>query len=248
MLGYSTRRRRRAARRRKLRAQAAFAVLVLAYLAWRQWVAYYRANRTHVLHTLAWVGPLTLALTLAAAAVGIRCVMRARARRDVGPATLAAIAPAPGTRSTGRDFERMIAGILERDGGTDVQVVGGSRDRGADVIGWLPVRTRRWFGGRRRAKVVVQCKHYADTAVVGSQDMQAFLGTVRLIHHADIPVFATTAAGFSAEARVLADAGRVLLVAGPELLYVLAGQRPLVPAHVTAPALAAVVESIGEVA
>lgn len=244
-LAYGLYRRRRAARRRQLRQRATGVLLAVLYLAYRATAAWYQHHHADVARVAAWTGPLLLALLLAATGLGIRYAMRARTRRLVGPATLAAIAPAPGERSTGRDFERMVAGLLERDGATGVEVVGGSRDRGADVTGWLR-RPRRWRRlGRRRVKVVVQCKHYADTDTVGSGDMQKFLGTVRLIHAAEIAVFATTAAGFTSEARALAERGRVVLVAGPELLYVLAGQRPLVPASATAPALAAA-PSIGE--
>lgn len=79
-----------------------------------------------------------------------------------------------GSSPTG--FEDMCRALLERDGFTDVQRVGGAGDLGADV-------TARDGTGRR---IVVQCKRYAKP--VGSQDAQRFNGTARPEHRATVPI------------------------------------------------------------
>ncbi|WP_328296879.1 restriction endonuclease [Streptomyces sp. NBC_00435] len=79
-------------------------------------------------------------------------------------------------------FEHTIAALCARDGCTPVEVVGGAGDLGADVIATTPDGLR----------VVVQCKHYADTNRVGSQDLQRFGGTCFAVHHADVAILVTT--------------------------------------------------------
>ncbi|WP_454320169.1 restriction endonuclease [Streptomyces phaeoluteigriseus] len=81
------------------------------------------------------------------------------------------------------EFEQAIAGLCARDGCTDVQVVGGAGDLGADVTAVAP-------DGRR---LVLQCKRYGDGHKVGSQDMQRFGGTCFTVHEADVAVVVTTA-------------------------------------------------------
>ncbi len=80
-----------------------------------------------------------------------------------------------------REFEELIARLLVRDGHTQVRVVGGRGDLGADVIGVDPQGHR----------VVVQCKRYFGQPV-SSGDVQRFLGTVWAEHRADLGVFVTT--------------------------------------------------------
>ncbi len=89
-----------------------------------------------------------------------------------------------------REFEHAVAFLCERDGCRDVQVVGGRGDLGADVKATLP-------DGRR---LVVQCKRYAPTRKVGSQDVQKFGGTCYAEHQADVAVLVTTACGFTRDA------------------------------------------------
>ncbi|MER5279806.1 restriction endonuclease [Streptomyces sp. NPDC002809] len=81
-------------------------------------------------------------------------------------------------------FEDAIAALCERDGCSDVQVVGGAGDLGADVIATAP-------DGRR---LVVQCKCYGPATKVGSQDLQRFGGTCYAVHEAEIAVCVTTSA------------------------------------------------------
>ncbi|MFD8192576.1 restriction endonuclease [Streptomyces wuyuanensis] len=104
-----------------------------------------------------------------------------------------AVAPATGATARGESgedlaamdpetFELAIAALCERDGCTDVEVVGGSGDLGADVLAVAP-------DGRR---VVIQCKRYGPVNKVGSQDMQRFGGTCFAVHEADIAAVVTT--------------------------------------------------------
>lgn len=80
------------------------------------------------------------------------------------------------------EFEAAIADLCRRDGCTEVEVVGGAGDLGADVLAVAP-------DGRR---VVIQCKRYADDNKVGSQDLQRFGGTCFTVHGADVAVLVTS--------------------------------------------------------
>ncbi|MFC8416584.1 MULTISPECIES: restriction endonuclease [Streptomyces] len=53
-------------------------------------------------------------------------------------------------------------------------------------------------------KLVVQCKKYAPHRSVPSQDLQKFVGTVRLEHGADVVLFVTTCRTFTKAAQELA--------------------------------------------
>ncbi|MFD3550450.1 restriction endonuclease [Streptomyces sp. NPDC058655] len=98
-------------------------------------------------------------------------------------------------------FEHTIAALCARDGCTPVEVVGGAGDLGADVIATTP-------DGRR---IVLQCKHYADTNRVGSQDLQRFGGTCFAVHEADVAIVVTTSS-FTAPAAEYAENCGILLV------------------------------------
>ncbi|MFJ3139461.1 restriction endonuclease [Streptomyces sp. NPDC086843] len=80
------------------------------------------------------------------------------------------------------EFEAATAELCVRDGCTQVQVVGGAGDLGADVTALTP-------DGRR---LVVQCKRYGEDNKVGSQDLQRFGGTCFTVHEADVAVVVTT--------------------------------------------------------
>ncbi|MFI6038572.1 restriction endonuclease [Streptomyces sp. NPDC051315] len=98
-------------------------------------------------------------------------------------------------------FEEAIADLCVRDGCTDVEVVGGAGDLGADVLAVAP-------DGRR---VVIQCKRYADGHKVGSQDMQRFGGTCFTVHAADVAVVVTTS-DFTAPAAEYAEQCAIVCV------------------------------------
>lgn len=81
-----------------------------------------------------------------------------------------------------REFEHSIAYLCQRDGCTNVQVVGGRGDLGADVKATAP-------DGRL---IVIQCKRYSHTNKVGSGDMQKFGGTCYSVHGAQVAALVTT--------------------------------------------------------
>ncbi len=113
---------------------------------------------------------------------------------------------------TGDQFEDLVARLLARDGHTDVRVIGGSGDLGADVVAVDPA-------GRH---LVVQCKRYAPHRCVSSPDMQKFLGTVWDEHGADLAWYVTTS-GFSKPATALAERRGVRLVGRRQLTEWMAG-------------------------
>lgn len=110
----------------------------------------------------------------------------ATVRPTTGPVDLEALGP--------DEFEQATAALCERDGCTEVEVVGGAGDLGADVVATAP-------DGRR---VVIQCKRYGDTNRVGSQDLQRFGGTCFTVHGADVAIVVTTS-GFTAPALEYAE-------------------------------------------
>lgn len=81
-----------------------------------------------------------------------------------------------------REFEHAIAYLCQRDGCTNVRVVGGAGDLGADVIATSPEGHR----------IVIQCKRYAYSNKVGSPDMQRFGGTCYSVHGAQVAALVTT--------------------------------------------------------
>lgn len=99
-------------------------------------------------------------------------------------------------------FEQFIAGLCHRDGFKVHQHGGGSGDLGADVVAEAP-------DGRR---IVIQCKRYKPGSPVPGPDIQRFLGTVRAIHNADVPVFVTTAWRFTKQSRELGASQEVVLI------------------------------------
>ncbi|MBZ4318357.1 restriction endonuclease [Streptomyces huiliensis] len=129
-----------------------------------------------------------LAALLALGGAGAACFLgRRRPRgawdRDV-PVVVAPVdcAPVDYAAMDAAEFEEAVARLCARDGCTDVRVVGGAGDLGADVLATAP-------DGRR---VVVQCKRYGDEHKVGSQDLQRFGGTCFTIHGAHVAVLVTT--------------------------------------------------------
>lgn len=100
-----------------------------------------------------------------------------------------------------REFEEHTAGLLRRDGCTDVQVHGGSGDRGADVTAYTA-------DGRR---IVVQCKNFAPHRSILSGEMQKFLGSAKVLHRAEVALYVATCP-FTREALDIAVLGGVTAV------------------------------------
>ncbi|MDF2272563.1 restriction endonuclease [Streptomyces coacervatus] len=82
---------------------------------------------------------------------------------------------------TGTEFEELVAALCRRDGCREVRCVGGPGDQGADVVGRLP-------DGRA---MVVQCKRYTPSSVIGSREVRELLGS-KVHFGADVAVFVTT--------------------------------------------------------
>ncbi|WP_280336061.1 restriction endonuclease [Nocardia wallacei] len=150
--------------------------------------------------TAAGVGLLLIAAGVVALLVWRR--RRVRARDDVR--VLAALRQ--NTLSPAA-FEEALAALCRRDGCTDVRVVGGAGDLGADVLARAP-------DGRR---IVLQAKRYRNSRSVGSQDVQRFGGTARTIHGADVAAVVTTARAFTAQASAYAAQAGIVLVAAKAL-------------------------------
>ncbi|WP_405764483.1 restriction endonuclease [Streptomyces sp. NBC_00080] len=104
------------------------------------------------------------------------------------------------------EFEQAIAELCRRDGCTEVEVVGGAGDLGADVVA-------RTADGR---VLVIQCKRYSDTNRVGSQDMQRFGGTCFAVHGAEVAAVVTTG-DFTAPAVEYASRCGIVCVDGEDL-------------------------------
>ncbi|WP_245174760.1 restriction endonuclease [Streptomyces bohaiensis] len=80
------------------------------------------------------------------------------------------------------EFEHAIADLCRRDGCTEVRTPGGAGDLGADVIAVTP----------EGSTLVVQCKRYSSSGLVGSPEVQKFAGTVFHHHKADTALFVTS--------------------------------------------------------
>src|SRR5262245_55492551 len=117
-------------------------------------------------------------------------------RADLKLAQLAAL--------TAESFEEFVAELFEALG-YDVEQVGGSGDEGADL------RLRRADG----LLAVVQCK-YHKRGVVGSPELQKFLGTIH--HTLSHKGFFVTTSTFSLAAEKFAAEHPIELVDGPRLI------------------------------
>ncbi|WP_073950659.1 restriction endonuclease [Streptomyces kebangsaanensis] len=115
---------------------------------------------------------------------------------------------------TWQQLEHHVAGLLRRDGCTDVIVRQANRDRGIDI-------TARTADGRT---VAVQCKKYTGHRVVPSAAMQKFAGAARAVIQVDVPLFVATC-NYSGEAQAIADLSGIITVNREELEAWSAGSR-----------------------
>jgi restriction system protein len=97
---------------------------------------------------------------------------------------------APYHQMSPKEFEQALAFLCERDGCTQVVVVGGAGDLGADVKAIAP-------DGRL---IVLQAKRYGPTTKVSGPDLQKFGGTCFNVHGAHVAAVVTTAS-FTKQAR-----------------------------------------------
>ncbi|MFE7580133.1 restriction endonuclease [Streptomyces gardneri] len=112
-------------------------------------------------------------------------------------------------------FEHTVAALCARDGCSCVEVGGGARDLGADVIAATPDGVR----------VVLQCKQYAEGHQGGSPDLQRFGGTCYAVHETGVAVLVTTSS-FTAPALEYAASCGIVCVDGTELAAWTASMAP----------------------
>ncbi len=110
-----------------------------------------------------------------------------------------------------RHFEDTVGAVLAANGYGEVVHVGGSGDRGADLLCLDPA-------GRR---VVVQCKRYGLEHKVGSPEIQRFVGAIQ-IHSAQRGMLVTTST-LTREARTIATAHNVEVIEGSTLVRLAGG-------------------------
>ncbi|MEU0895433.1 restriction endonuclease [Streptomyces massasporeus] len=97
----------------------------------------------------------------------------------------------------GREFEEHVAGLLRRDGCTNVVVQGGGRDRGIDI-------TALTADGRR---IVVQCKRFAPHLSITSPEIQRFLGAAKVLHDSEVALFVATCSFTRDALNIAAESG-----------------------------------------
>jgi restriction system protein len=147
-----------------------------------------------------WLPPLTLAvLCLVAVAVAgfwvRRRVLAGAATRRERQAWLARVRTLDGLRAlTPTAFELAAAELLRARGYQRVTHTGGSGDLCADLTGVTP----------RGELVVVQCKRYGAKRLVGSPEIQQFLGMMTIHHRAQRGLYVTTS-GYTRHALALAQ-------------------------------------------
>lgn len=106
---------------------------------------------------------------------------------------------------TPTEFEQMVGKLLEFRGFRNVEHTGGAGDLAADLI----------CEDADGLKVVVQCKRYAPYNLVGSPEIQKFLGMMVVHHQANMGLFITTS-GYTIPALELGEQhnDRLLLIGG----------------------------------
>ena len=95
---------------------------------------------------------------------------------------------------TPTEFEHAVGEMLRAHGYQNVQHTGKAGDLSADL-------TCTMSDGRR---AVVQCKQYAPSNLIGSPELQKFIGMMTVHHHAQVGMFFTTS-DFTKPAKELAQ-------------------------------------------
>ncbi len=121
---------------------------------------------------------------------------------------------------TPREFEEAIAQSLRDRGYRHVQRCGGPGDLGVDITCVDP-------NGERLA---IQCKRYAPGNLVGSREVQLFIGMIHTEHDVDRGVYVTTS-GFTAPAHDLAARHGIRLMDGYDLARTFGLDGPPLPAR-----------------
>ncbi|WP_440899916.1 restriction endonuclease [Actinosynnema sp.] len=208
--------------RKKKSSDADTAKAIVAFLLVGSFLGWFEVARDFVADRLPLFIALGVALLTLLVLVVRRLLVTARANRARQRVLDAQVASTDGM--TGKEFEQLVARLLQRDGYADVRIPGGSGDLGADVMATAP----------DGSVVVVQCKRYSEKARVSSPDMQKFLGTCFTEHDADHAWFVTTTR-FSEPARDLGTRRGVTLVDRSALAEWMARGASVAPAATLVP-------------
>lgn len=119
---------------------------------------------------------------------------------------------------TPTEFEEAVAQGLRERGYRHVQHRGGPGDLGVDITCLDPDGVR----------LAIQCKRYAPGNLVGSREVQLFIGMVTTEHRGARGAYVTTSA-FTAPARTLADRHGIRLIDGVELARIFGFEGPPLP-------------------
>lgn len=109
---------------------------------------------------------------------------------------------------TPTQFELAVGELLRAWGYRDVRHTGGGGDLAADLICRTP-------DGQRL--VVVQCKRYTPGKLIGSPDVQKFIGMMAVHHRAQMGIFVTTS-GYTQPALALARGHPLRMIDGNQLV------------------------------
>jgi restriction system protein len=104
------------------------------------------------------------------------------------------------------EFEEAVAQSLRDRGYSNVQRRGGPSDLGVDIT----------CTDRNGERLALQCKRYAPGSLVGSRDLQLFIGMIHTEHNVDRGVYVTTS-GYTIPARQLANRHNINLIDGQTL-------------------------------
>lgn len=119
---------------------------------------------------------------------------------------------------TSTEFEEAIAQSLRDRGYRHVHRRGGPGDLGVDITCFDP----------NGEQLAIQCKRYAPGNLVGSREIQLFIGMVHTEHDVDRGVYVTTS-GFTGPARDLAERHGIRLMGGYELARTFGFDGPPLP-------------------
>ena len=160
----------------------------------------------------------SLAVTGAAGSAVWYVVVRVQRRRAVGLTPWRGLDGVQPLRMDADDFEEFLAALCRRDGCTDVRVVGGANDHGADVL----------YRDPHGRPGLIQAKRYAPGRSVGNEHVQIVNGTYRDAHHCTHASIVTTS-HFTKAAREYADHVRIALVDSHRLNAWINGEHAAAP-------------------
>ena len=124
-----------------------------------------------------------------------------------------------------RQFERLTAELLRRDGFRGVRVLGGAGDRGVDVVGTAPDGTR----------YAIQCKRY--TTPVGPGPVREFIGALQSAAYRGHRGVLVTSHHLSRQAAETAAESGLLVIDRDRLADWLRGAYTLAPGRTRFPAV-----------